>query len=68
MGICAALRALARDGAGVLVTGHSVEDLLQLADDVIWMVGGTTHHVGTPAQARAHFQLRKDYLGGRVAS
>jgi ABC-type multidrug transport system ATPase subunit len=67
-GICDALRAMARGGAAVLVTGHTVEDLLHVADDVIWMVGGTTHHVGTPAEARAHFQLRRDYLGGRAAS
>jgi lipopolysaccharide export system ATP-binding protein len=67
-GICDRLRRLARGGAAVLVTGHEVDDLLDLADDVVWMVAGTTHHLGTTAVARAHFQFRKDYLGSRAAS
>jgi len=66
-GICDALRRLARNGAAVLVTGHDVDDLLDFADDVVWMVAGTTHHLGTTAEARAHWQFRKDYLGGRAA-
>jgi ABC-type multidrug transport system ATPase subunit len=64
---CAALRRLAAGGAAVLVTGHEVEDLLEAADDVIWMVAGTTHHLGTPAEARAHWQFRSEYLGMRAA-
>lgn len=61
--ICAALRALAGRGAGVLVTGHEVRALLELADEVIWMTAGTTHALGSPAVAAAHDQFRREYLG-----
>jgi ABC-type multidrug transport system ATPase subunit len=57
------IRELAGHGCAVLVTGHEVDDLLDLADIVVWMVGGTTHWLGTPAQARSHAQFRLDYLG-----
>jgi ABC-type multidrug transport system ATPase subunit len=58
-----AIRALAESGCAVLVTGHEVDDLLDLADITVWMVGGTTHWLGTPAEARSHSQFRLDYLG-----
>ena len=58
-----AIRALAGHGCAVLVTGHEVDDLLDLADITVWMVGGTTHWLGTPAEARSHAQFRLDYLG-----
>ena len=45
------------------VTGHEVEDLLAIGDEVIWMVAGTTHVLGTPAEAHAHHQFRNEYLG-----
>jgi ABC-type multidrug transport system ATPase subunit len=61
--ICAALRALAGRGTGVLVTGHEVRALLELADEVIWMTAGTTHALGSPVQAAAHDQFRREYLG-----
>jgi ABC-type multidrug transport system ATPase subunit len=61
--ICTALRALARLGTGVLVTGHEVRALLDLADEVIWMTAGTTHALGSPADAVAHDQFRREYLG-----
>ncbi len=61
--VAKAVRELADQGCAVLVTGHEVEDLLDLADLVVWMVGGTTHWLGTPAEARAHAQFRLTYLG-----
>ncbi len=61
--ISGALRALADDGCAVLVTGHDVESLMSFSDDVIWVVSGTTHWLGTPASARDHFQFRQEYLG-----
>jgi ABC-type multidrug transport system ATPase subunit len=57
------IRELAGHGCAVLVTGHEVDDLLDLADIVVWMVGGTTHWLGTPAEAQSHDQFRLDYLG-----
>lgn len=63
--ISQAIREMANAGAGVLVTGHDIEPLLALADEVVWMTAGTTHGLGTPAEARAHDQFRREYLGNR---
>lgn len=58
-----ALRRLAGEGAGVVVTGHDVPDLFDVADHVTWMVAGTTHQIGTPAEAAQHHQFVREYLG-----
>jgi len=57
------IRGLADDGCAVLATGHDVDPLMALADDVVWVVGGTTHWLGSPTSAREHFQFRQEYLG-----
>lgn len=57
------LRELARAGAAVVLTGHDVVDLLDAADRVVWMVGGTTHSLGTAGEARSNDAFRRDYLG-----
>lgn len=57
------LTTMAREGCAVVVTGHDVRPLMELADHVIWMVAGTTHSLGTPSEARAHEQFRREYLG-----
>lgn len=51
-------------GCAVVVTGHEARELLDLADRVVWMVAGTTHDLGPPAEARQHHQFRREYLGG----
>ncbi len=61
--IAQALRGLAAGGCAVIVTGHEVPDLLDLADDVVWMTAGTTHGLGSAGAAAAHEQFRRDYLG-----
>ncbi|UCG86797.1 MAG: ATP-binding cassette domain-containing protein [Gemmatimonadota bacterium] len=66
--ITRAFRELAGEGCAVLVTGHEVRTLLELADDVIWQTGGTTHHIGTPDQAQLHHEFRRDYLGPGFAA
>jgi ABC-type multidrug transport system ATPase subunit len=53
----------AASGVAVIVTGHEVEDLLGVADEVVWMVAGTTHVLGTAEAARVHDQFRREYLG-----
>lgn len=58
-----ALRLMASRGVGIVVTGHDVPDLLDVADQVTWMVAGTTHQLGTPAEASAHDQFVREYLG-----
>ncbi len=64
--VAATLRGLAENGTALLVTGHEVEDLFELADEVIWMVAGTTHGLGTPTEAARHAQFRLEYLGTRA--
>lgn len=61
--LAAGLADFAREGCAVVVTGHEVPQLLAVADDVVWMVAGTTHGLGTPAAAMEHEQFRREYLG-----
>ncbi len=65
--VAGALRRLARSGCAVVVTGHEVPDLLDLADEVVWMTAGTTHGLGGASAAAAHGQFRREYLGPLVA-
>jgi ABC-type multidrug transport system ATPase subunit len=65
--IAVALRALAVEGCALLVTGHEVRLLLDLADDIVWMAGGTTHALGAPADAARNGSFMRDYLGGMPA-
>ncbi len=55
-------RNLSRDGCAVAITGHEVQALFETADAVLWMTGGTTHPLGTPAEARKHDQFVREYL------
>lgn len=57
------IRTMADEGCAVVVTGHDVRPLMKLADEVIWMVAGTTHGIGSPDDARKHDQFRREYLG-----
>lgn len=61
-----ALRELAAMGCAVAITGHEVEDLLRIGDEIIWMVAGTTHGLGTPEEAKGHREFQRDYLGPRA--
>jgi ABC-type lipopolysaccharide export system ATPase subunit len=63
--IARALHTLRDNGTAILVTGHEVNALFEIADEIVWMTGGTTHLLGSVAQARAHDQFRREYLGGR---
>ena len=64
--IAGVLRNMARRGAAILVIGHEVDVLLDLADDIVWMTAGTTHALGSPDDARAHDQFKQEYLGARM--
>ena len=61
--IASSLRRLAAEGCAIVVTGHEVRQLMEVADQVVWMVAGTTHGLGGPAEAREHHQFRREYLG-----
>jgi lipopolysaccharide export system ATP-binding protein len=54
------------EGCAVLVTGHEVNTVLELADEVIWQTAGTTHHLGTSEEAQRHDQFRREYLGAAL--
>ncbi|NJD10352.1 MAG: hypothetical protein FIB01_07865 [Gemmatimonadetes bacterium] len=58
----AALRARAATGGAAVATGHETSTLLATADDVIWLVAGTTHYLGTPAAAARSDHFCRDYL------
>ncbi len=57
------LRTLAKKGAAVITSGHDARVLLGISDVILWCVAGTTHHIGTPTEALAHSQFRREYLG-----
>lgn len=61
--LAGAFRGMAKDGCALVITGHEVRQLLDTADDIVWMTGGTTHGLGTPGNAVQHEQFRRDYLG-----
>jgi ABC-type lipopolysaccharide export system ATPase subunit len=58
-----ALRDMAQEGCAIVITGHEVRQLLDTADDIVWMAAGTTHGMGTPEEAIQHEQFRREYLG-----
>jgi ABC-type lipopolysaccharide export system ATPase subunit len=57
------IRTMAAEGCAVVLTGHDVRPVMALADKIVWMVAGTTHGLGSPAEAQAHEQFRREYLG-----
>lgn len=57
------LTALRDDGCAVVISGHDVEDLFSVADEIVWVVAGTTHVLGSPERATSHDQFRREYLG-----
>jgi ABC-type multidrug transport system ATPase subunit len=61
--IAEAFRGMARQGCAIVITGHEVRQLLDTADDIVWMAAGTTHGMGTPEKAVQHEQFRREYLG-----
>jgi lipopolysaccharide export system ATP-binding protein len=61
--IARALRALRENGSAIVLTGHEVGPLLDLADEVVWLSAGTTHVLGSVASARIHHQFAQEYLG-----
>ena len=62
--IAHALRTLRDQGTAIVVTGHEVNLLFDVADEVVWMTGGTTHLLGSVTQARDNHQFNREYLAG----
>lgn len=61
--VAGSLRAMTVRGTAIVATGHEVTELLDVADEVLWMTAGTTHPLGAPTAARANFPFMRDYLG-----
>ncbi len=61
--VAEAFRGMAREGCALVITGHEVRQLLDTADDIVWMAAGTTHGMGAPEKAVQHEQFRREYLG-----
>lgn len=61
--IAAALYDMAQAGCAIIVSGHEVSRLMDIADDIVWMTAGTTHALGAPENALRHDQFRREYLG-----
>lgn len=57
------LRRMAARGCAIISTGHEVPQMMAMADEIVWMTGGTTHGLGTAARAVENEQFRRDYLG-----
>ena len=60
--IAAAIRQLSASGAAIAVTGHETDTLFGLADDIVWLTGGTTHPLGSSAAASQNSHFRREYL------
>jgi lipopolysaccharide export system ATP-binding protein len=59
------LRALARDGVGVLLTDHDVGQTLEVCDRLYIVAAGTVLLHGTPAEIAVDARARSQYLGDR---
>ncbi|MGV3708884.1 MAG: ABC transporter ATP-binding protein [Gemmatimonas sp.] len=59
-------RTMAADGCAVVVTGHEVPSLLDVATHVTWCTSGTTYELGTAEHARSHEQFVREYLTTRL--
>lgn len=57
-------RAMATNGSAVVVSGHQPEDMMTVADEVIWMREGRSHVLGPPEEAQLDAQFRREYLEG----
>jgi ABC-type lipopolysaccharide export system ATPase subunit len=58
-----AFSALVTDGVAVVITGHEVPTLLDVAHHVTWCTSGTTYELGSPTVAKRNEAFRREYLG-----
>lgn len=61
--VAGGLLRLRSEGCAIVISGHDVDDLFQVADEVLWVTAGTTHWLGSPDRAREYAQFRREYLG-----
>ncbi|HYC31940.1 MAG TPA: ATP-binding cassette domain-containing protein, partial [Gemmatimonadales bacterium] len=60
------LRHLAGRGCAVVVTGHEVQTLWDVADTVVWCTDGTTYELGSPASAAEDWRFRQGFLASSL--
>lgn len=60
--VSAIFQLMAADGCAVVLTGHEVPSLMDLASHVTWCTAGTTYELGPPSAARAHDAFVRGYL------
>ena len=60
--IAAAISQLRATGVAVAITGHEIDTLFELADDIVWLSGGTTHALGSSSTALQNSHFRREYL------
>ena len=58
-----ALLMLRAQGTALVISGQDVNEIFSVSDEIIWVVAGTTHWLGSPDQARRHHQFSREYLG-----
>lgn len=63
-----AFRMLRAAGCAIMVSGHEVPSMLDLADEVVWVTSGTTHALGSSTNAQRHHQFCREYLGIKAHS
>ena len=61
------MRSLAGHGTAVCFTSHEWWLVDTIADHVVYCVAGTTHPLGTPAEAATNHAFRRDFLGPSAA-
>jgi ABC-type multidrug transport system ATPase subunit len=59
----AVVRELADGGCAVVLTGHEIPRILEVADSIVWLRDGTAQSLGSPAQAAEDWRFGRDYLG-----
>ncbi|HEU4454022.1 MAG TPA: ATP-binding cassette domain-containing protein [Longimicrobium sp.] len=57
------VREVAGRGCAVVLTGHELPFVMGTVDEVIWLHGGATRLLGTPAEAKANHEFRAYFLG-----
>ncbi len=61
--VAEAIGRLREGGAAIAISGHDVDDIFGVSDEIIWVTAGTSHWIGAPAEALTHDQFRREYLG-----
>jgi len=61
--VSAALRGMAAAGCAVVVSGHEMGWVLNVADEVVWLRDGTTHALGARDDAVRDWRFQREYLG-----